>query len=249
MRTKIQKFINKFALLFLAAGALILGMAVKTSLGYSNIKPSDDLVVQAQQPNTQNEPTPTPSNAQKPQYLPESQSQNAQGIRFTASNFFVAENHVFVDVCYDLPGKDVWDINAATLQYGALSTGDFAVSETSIDLAQDSLQNGYRCLRLDFYNLEPNSDLSSLTLSIENIGQIPPMEGHECEGYLARINSNARIAEKGIEVVCEQSPYGVQIQLASNPQGVNAEEADRLISEAMFNQVNGPWPFTVTQNK
>ncbi|MEW6285056.1 MAG: hypothetical protein AB1509_02410 [Chloroflexota bacterium] len=249
MKTKIQKFINKFTLLFLAAGALTLGMTIKATLEHSNIEPSGDSVVQAQQPNNQNKPTPTPSNAQKPQYLPVTQSQNVQGIKFTASNFSAADNHVFVDVCYDLPGKDVWDINAAALQYGSFSTGDFAVSETSIDLAQGRPQNGYRCMRLDFYNLEPNADVSSLTLSIGNIGQIPPMEGHECEGYLARINSNARIAEKGIEAVCEQSPYGVQIKVAKNPQGIPAEEADRLISEAMFNQVNGPWVFTVTQNK
>jgi hypothetical protein len=104
---------------------------------------------------------------------------NLQGIKFTASNFFTADNHVYADVCYDLPGKDIWDIHAATLQYGQHTTGDFAVSETSIDIAKDGPQNGRRCLRLDFYNLESDPDLSLLTLTIGNTGQIPPMKGHE----------------------------------------------------------------------
>lgn len=235
--------------------ALSLGAALKSVLTHSNIDLGNgDLVVQAQQSSDEARPveektTPTPPVLQKSQYLPASQTQQAQGITFTASNFHAEKNHVFVDVCYDLPGKDVWDVNAATLYYGENETGNFAVHETSIDVAKDKPQKGFRCLRLDFYDIKADADLSNLTLVIGNIGQIAPAEGHECEEYLVRINENMKITEAGIEVVCDQSPSGTQIKFVSSRNHLSEEDANQIILEAMFNQVNGNWTFMVTKNR
>lgn len=251
----LKKISQIFLITMTAVLALSLGAALKSGLVHSNMNLGNgDLVVQAQQNNdeaglVEKRATPTPSITKETQYLPASQTQQAQGITFTASNFHTEKNHVFVDVCYDLPGKDVWDINAATLYYGQNQTGNFAVNETSIDIAKDKPQNGFRCLRLDFYDVEPDADLSSLTLVIGNIGQIAPSEGHECEEYLVRINENQKIAEAGIEVVCDQSPSGTQIKLVSSRNNLSEEEVNQIISNAMFNQVNGNWTFMVKENR
>lgn len=236
-------------LILTAIFALATGIALK--FGVSKATGSTlnkEQTVHAQQTDNQHKATPTVSVMQSAQYLPVSQEQKTNGIKFTVSNFFVENDHVFADVCYDMPGKSVWDINAATLQYGQTATGDFAVNETSITMETD-VKKGYRCLRLDFYNITPNADLSSLTLTIGNIGQIAPMEGFECQEYTARIHSNLKANAAGIKVACEQFPYGVQVRLVEKTSTLSEEEANTIISEAMFNQVNGPWVFTVTQNK
>jgi hypothetical protein len=230
--------------------ALSSGILLKFGLSVYGIQSSDSNLVAYAQPNitqpahANKRETPTPSSIQQSQYLPDTQSQSSKGIKITASNFYVENNQVFVDVCYDLPGKDIWDINMAMLEYNGGSTGNFAVNETSIDVAQ-----GFRCLRLNFYDIATNADLSKLTLTIGNLGQIPPAEGHECEGYLARINSNEKVKNSGITVVCEQSPSGAQVKLEHKPDNINEEDANQLISEAMFNQVLGNWVFTVEKNK
>jgi hypothetical protein len=193
--------------------------------------------------------TVTPSSTEKPQYLPVTQSQQMQGVEFTASNFHTQDNHVFVDVCYDLPGNDVWDVNMATLQYGDKSTSDFAVNEFFVDVAKDNKQKGSRCLSLDFYGVDPGGNFSTLKLMVGNIGQIPPTEGHECEGYLGRINNNTKVLELGIEVACEQLPYGSQINVMKKPNSMSDEDANTWVAQAMYGQVNGPWEFTVTLNK
>lgn len=250
---KIHNSLSK--LITTAIVALILGVAFKVGLSIYNFNANNGNLIVYAQPNlppllpNENKAPPTPSVVQQSQYLPETQSQNSQGIKVTVSNFYVEENHVFVDVCYDLPGKDVWDINTATLEYDGNSTGNFAVNETSIDLALDKPQNGIRCLRLDFYDIQSNSDLSTLTLTIGNLGQIAPMEGRECEGYLARINTNEKIKESEIEVTCEQSPSSAEVKVKNKPDDLSEEEVNALIAEAMFNQVSGNWVFTVTQNK
>ena len=241
----------KFATILIITAVVALATGGILKFGISKITgtmPNKEQAVHAQQVDNQHKPTPTASIIQATQYLPASQEQKTNGIKFTVSNFFVENNHVFTDVCYDLPGKNIWDINAATLQYGQLSTGDFAVSETSITMETD-IEKGYRCLRLDFYNISPNADLSSLTLTVGNIGQISPMEGFECQEYTARIHSNLKAVAAGIKVACEQSPSGVNVQLIEKSSALSENEANIIISEAMFNQVNGPWVFTVTQNK
>lgn len=255
MKSNSYKKIPQILLIAMAAiFAVSSGAALKLGLVRSDINLGyGDSVVQAQQNDetgpVEKKPTPTPSVFQESQYLPASQTQQAQGITFTASNFHAEKNHVFVDVCYDLPGKDVWDVNAATLYYGENETGNFAVHETSIDVAKDKPQKRFRCLRLDFYDVKADADLSNLTLVIGNIGQIAPAEGHECEEYLVRINENQKIAEAGIEVICDQSPGGTQIKLVSSGNKLSEEEANQIIVDAMFNQVNGDWTFVVAKNK
>lgn len=250
---KKSKFLQAF--LTTATLALFLGAMFKLGLSVYNFKVDNGNLVAQAQPNTaffspnENKATPTLSTIQQSQYIPETQSQNSQDIKMTVSNFYVEGNHVFVDVCYDLPGKDIWDINIATLEYGGKSTGNFAVEETSIDIAKDKPTQGIRCLRLDFYDIDANADFSSFTLTIVQLGQISPAEGHECEEFLARINSNEKVNESGIKVVCEQHPSGTQIKTDYKPDNISDEDANILIYDAMFNLVNGDWVFTATQNK
>ncbi|MCC6568525.1 MAG: hypothetical protein IT315_04750 [Anaerolineales bacterium] len=236
---------------FLAIVAMSLGIFLKLGLGIVGISASDDSVAQAQQNEmfAKQDAVVAPSVIEQPQYVPESQSLQARGLKFTASGFRFQNNHVFVDVCYDLPGNDIWDINMATLQYGDRSTSDFAVNEFFIEIAKDNKSKGSRCLNLDFYNIEPDSDVSTLKLIVGSLGRIPPLEGHECEGYQSRIKASSKISEFGIEVTCNQLQGGTQIVLSKRSESISDEEANALIIQAMYGQVDGPWEFTVTLNK
>lgn len=247
-----EKTTNKILILItIAVTAFAAGILLRIGFADSKLSANSDMVAQAQENEAvfEKRSTATPSVAQIPNYVPESQTQQTQGINFTASNFYVDSGHVFADVCYDLPGNDVWDINMATLSYGGKSTSNFAVNEISINVANDNQSKGSRCLKLDFYDVEANSDFSTLTLIVGNIGQIAPPEGRECEGYLGRIQASSGISELGIEVTCEQFQGDSQVLLTKKPATMSDEEANALIAQAMYGQVTGPWEFTVTRNK
>lgn len=242
---------NWLVLTGIAVIALTLGMFLKLGFSTAGASVNDEIAAQAQQNEVVQEkiPTATASVTEKDQYLPASQSQKVQGIKFTASNFYFQDNHVFVDVCYDLPGNDIWDVNMATLQYGDRATSDFAVNEFFVDLPKDINSKGSRCLKLDFYDIDTKSDLSTLTLIIENIGQIAPAEGHECEGYLNRIKNNPNVSQSGIKVTCDQLPGSSQVKIVKKPSAMSDDDANAILNQAMVGQVNGPWQFTVALNK
>lgn len=239
---------NFATFVFLALFVVLVGTIFQFGLNNTSTIIDKDIQTQkhSDQLDTQAKPATSVPAASKAIYLPETQSKVLYGLEFTASNFIVDADQVYVDVCYDLPGKAVWDINQAALEYGSSSTSDFSVQETSIDLAEGKPNNGIRCLKLNFA-VTPGADVSQLTLKIKNIGQVPPAEGKECDEFLSRINANDRVKNAGVEVACEQLEMGSNIKVVSKPAELSEDEANQLINHAMHNLYDGDWVFTVTR--
>jgi hypothetical protein len=172
------------------------------------------------------------------------------GVGFSASNFRPGQGSVFVDVCYDLPGKGVWDINQAALQYVGGEASDFNVQETSLSIATDDKMKGVRCMTLEFVSIPANADLSSITLEIRAIGMIAPPEGKECEEYNTRKkNADKKMAEQGIEVSCEQQDGMVQLKINKKPENMSEDKAYQLINKYLNGWTEGPWVFTGSISK
>jgi hypothetical protein len=247
MYKKMKKSPNYLLLMpVVAVVALLIGATLKISFSKTNIPVNTDVIVKAASGNVspnQTSPTPMPDN-QVPHYAPAMQTVSAKSIKMSVSNFSVENGHVFVDACYDMPGNNVWDINAATLQYGTKSTSDFSVREISISIGKNKNAKGARCLNLDF-QVDPTGDFSNLNLTIGNIGMIAPQEGHECETYQARINDDVSVANSGIKVACEQSPSGSQIRVLAKPISITDDNANKIVFKAMNGEIDGNWKFSV----
>ncbi|MBI3243989.1 MAG: hypothetical protein HYZ49_17035 [Chloroflexi bacterium] len=178
-----------------------------------------------------------------------SQIQRINGVEFTASDFYQEAGRVFANVCYQLPGKGVWDINAVTLKYANGETSNLWVHETSIELASANGQPGRRCVTLEFDEIPPQADLSTLSLSIGSIGLIPPLEGHECEEYNARLQNAPSLNKLGIKAQCKQQDGGAQVAIISKPASMSIDDANVTIAKAVSGWIDGPWTFTGSLNK
>lgn len=173
-------------------------------------------------------------------------SQTLNGIEFTISNYRRLANHFFVDVCYDLPGPGVWDINGATLLYGSIKTSNYAFREISLQVATDTAQIGRRCANLDFPEIFTSDESKTFTLDIEWIGLTEPSEGQECEEYMAR--GKDVLAQQGIVLQCNAEPGYFGLTVASKPDSMSQAQVDELISTIIFGKIKGPWTFNATVN-
>ena len=183
------------------------------------------------------------------QPAPQVKTQVANGIKFTLSNYSRVANHFFADVCYDLPGPGVWDINSATLLYGPLRTSSFEFRETSLQEAAATGQNGRRCANLDFNQITTSEVSRTFTLTIESLSLALPPDGEECQAYLAR--GEADLAQQDILIQCDQGtvPGLFNLTIASKPDTMSREQADELLYRTVFGIIDGPWTFNGTVEK
>lgn len=169
-------------------------------------------------------------------------SQTVNGIEFTISNYSRVAYHFYVDVCYDLPGPGILDINEATLLYGPLRTSSFEFREISLQVAADG-QTGRRCANLDFNQITTSETSKTFTLIIGSLSLVLPPEGEECKEYLAR--SEAALAKQGITIQCDQgTELGLfNLGIVNKPDAMSQEQADELYYKAVFGIIEGPWTF------
>lgn len=193
---------------------------------------------------TGTQPSSSPLASDENQPAIQVKSQIANDIEFTISNYSRVANHFFVDVCYDLPGPGILDINGATLHYGPIKTSNFVFREISLQKASDTTQIGRRCTNLDFPEIFTSEKSKTFTLSIEWLGLTNPSEGHECEEYLAR--GKETLAQQGIVLQCNTEPGSFSLTVASKPETMSQAQLDDLLSKSIYGVIKGPWTFNGT---
>ncbi len=257
---------NLFFTLAIGLAVLLFGIVIKSALADTST-PVSEQVAQAESATTSALPVPVEAVplAQSDQAsLTEAQSSSAQsesienpatqvksqvanGIEFTLSNYSRVANHFFVDVCYDLPGPGVWDINGATLLYGPLRTSSLEFREISLQVAPEAGQIGRRCANLDFNQITTSETSKTFTLIIEWLGLTEPPDGEECKEYLAR--GEAALAQHGITLQCDSGPGYFGMAIANKPDQMTQAEAEHLLAKIVYGRIDGPWTFNGTVEK
>ncbi|HNB53935.1 MAG TPA: hypothetical protein PK530_18455 [Anaerolineales bacterium] len=246
----------------LVIGIVVLFIGIAINLSLSNAQnPVSEQIAKAESETSVILPEPVADTSQKsseqgtnptsaqPAHLNEDlvtdvKSQIANGIEFTISNYSRTANHFSVDVCYDLPGPGIWDINGATLLYGPIKTSNFEFREISLQEASDTTPIGRRCANLDFPEIFTSEKSKTFTLSIEWLGLTNPSEGHECEEYLAR--GKETLAQQGIILQCNAEPSSFGLTVTSKPETMSQAQVDDLLSKIIYGVINGPWTFNGT---
>ncbi|HNB51640.1 MAG TPA: hypothetical protein PK530_06840 [Anaerolineales bacterium] len=258
-----------FFTLAIGFAVLLFGIAIKFAFAGTNT-PVSEHIAKAESENSSELPAPVEEVLQAPptqeritgaqtlspssasaenQLTTQVKSQVASGIEFTISNYSRVANHFYVDVCYDLPGPDLWDINEATLLYGPVRTSSFEFWETSLQMASEVGQNGHRCANLDFNQITTSETSKTFTLTIGSLSLVLPTEGEECKEYMAR--GEATLAKQGITIQCDQGTVlGLfNLVVASKPDAMSQEQADELFYKTVFGIIEGPWTFNGTVEK
>jgi hypothetical protein len=168
--------------------------------------------------------------------------QTSSGVEVRADRAWRDGKQVNVDVCFTLLDASDWAILSASLQYPDGTLLDFSTTLASIQEPVQG-QSGQRCDTLSFFNVPPDADLSSVTVTVEAISAQPRAEDY-CTIYMPKIQQT--LTERGIAISLNCADVnGVQtMQIASKPDTMSQEEAEQLVYSEEFYTVKGPWSFT-----
>ena len=169
-------------------------------------------------------------------------AQTTSGIEVRADRAWRDGKQVNVDVCFTLLDGSDWSVWSASLQYPDASVFDFSSTMLSLQEPVEG-QSGLRCDTLSFFNVPPDADLSSTTVTIDSIAAQPRAEDY-CNIYMPKIQQT--LSERGIAITLTCTDLnGVQtMQIVSKPDTMSQEEAEQLVYSDEFYTVTGPWSFT-----
>lgn len=169
-------------------------------------------------------------------------AQTSSGIEVRADRAWRDGKQVNVDVCFTLLDASDWSVWSASLQYPDASVFDFGSTMLSLQEPVEG-QSGLRCDTLSFFNVPPDADLSSTTVTIDSIAAQPRAEDY-CNIYMPKIQET--LSERGIAIALTCTDLnGVQtMQIVSKPDTMSQEEAEQLVYSDEFYTVKGPWSFT-----
>ena len=122
--------------------------------------------------------------------------QSSSGINVSVSRAWRDGKDVNAEVCFTLIGPADWSIWSASLQYGETVVFDFASTMLSLQPPVEG-QSGLRCDMLSFFNVPPDADLSSVTITVDAIGASPRPEDY-CNIYMPKIQQTLDSRGAGI---------------------------------------------------
>lgn len=169
-------------------------------------------------------------------------SQLTSGIEVRADKAWRDGKQVNANVCFTLLDGSDWSVWGATLQYPGAVTTDFSSTLLSLQEPVEG-QSGLRCDTLSFFNIPPDADLTTVTITVDAIAAPPRAEDY-CSIYMSKIQQS--LNERAIAIVlgCVDSG-GVQVmQILSRPESMSQEEAEQIVYSDEFYTVKGPWSFT-----
>lgn len=168
--------------------------------------------------------------------------QSSSGINVSALRAWRDGKDVNAEVCFTLIDGSDWSIWGASLQYGEIVVFDFASTMLSLQEPLEG-QSGLRCDMLSFFNIPPDADLSSVTITVDAIAASPRPEDY-CTIYMPKIQQTLDDRGTGIVLGCVDS-NGVQVmQIMGKPEAMSQEEAEQIVFSDEFYTIRGPWSFT-----
>ncbi|HSL28903.1 MAG TPA: hypothetical protein VK900_06845 [Anaerolineales bacterium] len=176
------------------------------------------------------------------QAAPATLAQTSSGIEVRADRAWRDGKQVNVDVCFTVLDTSNWSITGASLQYPGASVFDFGSTMLSLQEPVEG-QSGLRCDTLSFFNVPPDADLSSITVTVDSIAAQPHADDY-CDIYMPKIQQS--LTERGIAITLSCPDVGGMrtMQIASKPDTMSQEEAEQLVYSDEFYTVKGPWSFT-----
>jgi len=192
--------------------------------------------------------TPLQPTAAQPQITPTPFAASiANGITVTARNVRVERPYLLVDVCFDRPTDDDWNIEEAYLQFDSEQISLTTLGSLCL-YSQPCAGLRTRCDTLGFPLVKPGLDLTSsiedFTIMIAEF-VVTPQDGEVCtQPFLDRFQRElaSRNAEIAARTECDE--FGYQFLVTGKPSQMTMDQAQAIVWE-VFQQVvgsrKGPW--------
>jgi hypothetical protein len=165
----------------------------------------------------------------------------ANHVSMTLKALILNPSRVEALICFQMPSSVDWGLTASRV---TLEEDEYPFSGAGlISAAQGkdfSLDDPERCSGIG-YDIEPHESADSLTLTVPKlVGSVPEVIDKE------RVDrANERLVDVGIEFDYVNGDHGGNIVILKQPAGATNLEIYPQIWDALADQYEGPWVFTV----
>jgi hypothetical protein len=145
-------------------------------------------------------------------------------------------------ICFQMPSAVDWGLTASRITVGGreypFSGGGLATPKAD---PMSGLDAPERCNNVGFNVIYDSKSDTSVTITIPKL--MASVNEVVTKETVAR--ANQRLADKGIEFDYVSVDHGGNIEILKRPEGATDPEIYPLIWEALADQYEGPWVFTV----
>jgi hypothetical protein len=165
----------------------------------------------------------------------------ANNISMTLKTLVLNPSHAEALLCFQMPSPVDWGLTASTITVGGR---EYSFSGGGIVQGADGkgflLTDPERCISIGF-DIPYEESTSSITLTVPKLlGSVPEVVTAE------RVDmANQRLAEHGIQMDYVNVDHGGNIEILKRPQDMPDGEIYPLIWDALAEQYEGPWVFTI----
>jgi hypothetical protein len=169
------------------------------------------------------------------------QTVTANDVAMTLKTFILNPSHAEALLCFQMPSAVDWGLTASTLRVGGkeypFAGGGLLRGTDGKDFL---LTDPERCVSIGF-NIPYDPTVTSVTLTVPKLlASVPEIIDQE------RVKmANQRLAATGIQFDYENGDHGGNIVIVKQPEGWTDGQIYPLIWDALAEQYEGPWVFTI----
>jgi hypothetical protein len=169
------------------------------------------------------------------------QTVTTNNVAMTLKSVTVNPSFVGALICFQMPSAVDWGLMPTKLM---ISGREYSVSGGGIASPKNdpnsAVTSPERCNNIGF-DIAYDPTATSLTLTV------PRLQASYNEVVTQEVidRANQRLADKGIQFTYENIDHGGNIVILKRPEGATDPEIYPLIMDAMSDQYDGPWVFTV----
>ena len=169
------------------------------------------------------------------------QTITANDVAMTLHTLVLTPSRAEALICFQMPSAIDWGLTASTITVGDI---EYRFSGGGLLPGTDgkgfAITDPDRCSTIGF-DIFYDEAIDSITLSVPKLlGSVPEVIDDERVAM-----ANERLASTGIEIDYENVDHGGNLMILKRPEGMGDQEAYPLIWDALAEQYEGPWVFTV----
>lgn len=166
----------------------------------------------------------------------------ANNVSMRLESLILNPSHAQAVICFQMPSPLDWGLTASTITVGdkeyPFTGGGLASGKNDLDSALTSPE---RCNEIGFDVIYDVAAVTSVTLTVPKLmASVNEVVTEETVN-----KANQRLADTGIVFDYENIDHGGNIVILARPDGMSDEQIYPLIWDALTEQYEGPWVFTV----
>ncbi|OGK09533.1 MAG: hypothetical protein A2Y63_00135 [Candidatus Riflebacteria bacterium RBG_13_59_9] len=159
----------------------------------------------------------------------------ASGLALTASDPHVQPELFSITICYPLPTAADWLITDATLSAGD-DTAQLSAS-APIQEFTEPVAAGMEVCRTHSFELSLPPSPFMFAVAVQRLETSNPIVEPDCPGAQGALDR----LDTAVILFCEETLGYPSFEISHNPKGIPLDEVQRIVHDAFYGVVSGPW--------